>query len=106
LDDFGTGYSSLSYLKSFPLNELKIDRSFITELSTNQKDQALVSAIVYLAHEFGLLVVAEGVEDESQLAFLSSIGCDQYQGYLFGKPMSITEIALMLSQKAGLMLAQ
>ncbi|MCP4289794.1 MAG: EAL domain-containing protein [Gammaproteobacteria bacterium] len=97
MDDFGTGYSSLSYLKSFPLNELKIDRSFITDISTNQKDQALVFAIVYLAHEFGLQVVAEGVADESQLEYLASIGCDQYQGYLFSKPVPLANIAPMLT---------
>ncbi len=99
MDDFGTGYSSLSYLKSFPLNELKIDRSFMTGLNASRQDQALVSAIVYLAHEFGLSVVAEGVEDPSQLAFLSGIGCDQYQGYLFSKPVPVAEIAPMLASQ-------
>ncbi|MCB1852287.1 MAG: EAL domain-containing protein, partial [Gammaproteobacteria bacterium] len=97
MDDFGTGYSSLSYLKAFPLHELKIDRSFLSGVNTNRHDQALVSAIVYLAHEFGLKVIAEGVEEASQLEFLATIGCDQYQGYLFSKPLPVAQITPMLS---------
>ena len=99
MDDFGTGYSSLGYLKSFPLNELKIDRSFLTGLNASRQDQALVSAIVYLAHEFDLKVVAEGVEDAAQLKFLTGIGCDQYQGYLFSKPVPVAEIDPMLASQ-------
>ncbi|MCP5418723.1 MAG: EAL domain-containing protein [Chromatiaceae bacterium] len=97
MDDFGTGYSSLSYLKAFPLHELKIDRSFLSGVNANRHDQALVSAIVYLAHEFGLTVIAEGVEEASQLEFLATIGCDQYQGYLFSKPLPVAQITPMLS---------
>ena len=97
MDDFGTGYSSLSYLKAFPLHELKIDRSFLNGVNANRHDQALVSAIVYLAHEFGLTVTAEGVEEASQLEFLATIGCDQYQGYLFSKPLPVAQITPMLS---------
>lgn len=100
MDDFGTGYSSLSYLKTFPLNELKIDRSFLTGVNASRQDQALVSAIVYLAHEFGLQVVAEGVEDASQLAFLAGIGCDQYQGYLFSKPVPVAQIDPLLASRS------
>jgi len=99
MDDFGTGYSSLSYLKSFPLNELKIDRSFLKDINHSRQNQALVSAIVYLAHEFGLQVVAEGVESASQLKFLAGIGCDQYQGYLFSRPVPVEDIAPMLESR-------
>ncbi|MEJ2230287.1 MAG: EAL domain-containing protein [Nitrospirales bacterium] len=98
MDDFGTGYSSLSYLKRFPLHELKIDHSFIKDLNSNLEDQALVSSVIYLAHEFGLHVVAEGVEDEAQLEILTRLGCDTYQGYFFSRPVGVQELALMLSE--------
>jgi len=97
MDDFGTGYSSLSYLKRLPLHELKIDRSFLVDVTSNREDQALVSAVVYLAHEFGLRVVAEGVEEKEQLDFLASLSCDQYQGYFFSRPVSVKDLAPMLS---------
>ncbi len=98
IDDFGTGYSSLSYLKRFPLHELKIDRSFLTDFTNNPEDQALVSAMIYLAHEFNLKVVAEGVESQEQLDKLKSLGCDEYQGYLFSRPVSALDLASMLSE--------
>ncbi|MDH3503122.1 MAG: EAL domain-containing protein [Nitrospirota bacterium] len=97
MDDFGTGYSSLSYLKRFPIHELKIDRSFLTDITHNPEDRALVSAMIYLAHEFSLTVVAEGVEHQEQLDFLTTLNCDQYQGYFFSRPVTVENLAPMLA---------
>lgn len=88
LDDFGTGYSSLSHLRRFPINFLKIDRSFVNEVLTNIDDRAIVSAIIGMAQNLGLQVVAEGVETQEQANFLREKGCDFAQGYFFGRPMS------------------
>jgi diguanylate cyclase (GGDEF)-like protein len=93
VDDFGTGYSSMSYLRRFPIDKLKIDRSFIKELTTCVDDASIVQAIVSLAHSLRLKVVAEGVETLEQLKFLQSIGCDQYQGYHFSPPLPSAEFA-------------
>ena len=87
IDDFGTGYSSLSYLKRFPIDELKIDRSFVQGGPGDNDDAAIVTAIVAMAHSLGQTVVAEGVETEDQLDFLRRLGCDDYQGYLCSKPL-------------------
>jgi len=87
LDDFGTGYSSLSYLQQLPISTLKMDKTFIDSLSDNVYSQSFVQTIVELGHKMGLKVVAEGVEDESQLAFLKKTGCDMIQGYLISRPV-------------------
>lgn len=94
IDDFGTGYSSLSYLRRLPATELKIDRSFVMDLDSNADARAIVDAVLKLAHAIGLKVVAEGVENIRQRDILLQLGCDEFQGYLFARPMSAR--ALML----------
>ncbi len=91
VDDFGTGYSSLSYLKRFPLDELKIDRSFVSDLPHNEDDAAVCEAIIDMSHRLGLSVVAEGVEKASQLDFLRGRGCELAQGFYIGRPMAAEE---------------
>ena len=98
LDDFGTGYSSLSYLQSFPVNTLKIDRAFVKPLP--RAGQPIVTAIISMAHSFGIDVVAEGVEDAAQLAWLTDAGCDIVQGYLTGRPMPFERITDLLRNES------
>ncbi|MFH0709707.1 MAG: EAL domain-containing protein [Pseudomonadota bacterium] len=86
IDDFGTGYSSLSYLKNLPIDELKIDQSFIKALSTSDSDKTIVQTVITMGHTFGLEVIAEGVETAEQCEILKAMGCDIYQGYLFSRP--------------------
>lgn len=99
IDDFGTGYSSLAYLKSLPIDIIKIDKSFISDITTNDDDATLVLAIITLAHNLRLKVIAEGVETEEQLKILHLINCDAWQGYLFSKPVPAEEFEKLLMKK-------
>jgi predicted signal transduction protein with EAL and GGDEF domain len=99
LDDFGTGYSSLSYLRKFTVDKIKIDRSFVDEISKNQDHMAIVHAIVSLSHALGMTTTAEGVETEEQLGIVRSTGCDEAQGYLLSPPKSGAEIKQWLNDR-------
>src|ERR1035437_5687431 len=105
MDDFGTGYSSLAYLKRFPLDELKIDRAFISDVTTNREDAEITLTIIRLAHILNLKVVAEGVETEAQLNFLREHGCDEIQDYYFAKPLNVEDCTQMLRAGRRLQMA-
>jgi EAL domain-containing protein (putative c-di-GMP-specific phosphodiesterase class I) len=98
LDDFGTGYSSLSYIQRYPVDQLKIDRSFVRDVASDPDAQAITKAIVAMAHGLSLTVVAEGVETEAQELFLKALGCDFLQGFRFSVPVPADEMARILEQ--------
>ena len=98
LDDFGTGYSSLAYLKKFHIDYLKIDKSFVGNLTPDSSDKVLCEAIIVMAHKLGMKVIAEGIETEQQRQLLTESGCDYGQGYLFSKPLPAAAIEQLLLQ--------
>src|SRR5213075_469438 len=96
VDDFGTGYSSLAYLRRLPLNEIKIDKSFVQRLARDASDAVIVRSTIELAHNMGLNVVAEGVEDEATLERLRALGCDLVHGYFLSRPLAARDVAQWL----------
>jgi EAL domain-containing protein (putative c-di-GMP-specific phosphodiesterase class I) len=99
IDDFGTGYSSFAYLQRFPVDVLKVDRSFVSGLGSDDGDPAITEAIVTLSHTLGLLAVAEGVESATQLEVLTRIGCDRAQGFWKSRPLSAADLMAFLHER-------
>jgi EAL domain-containing protein (putative c-di-GMP-specific phosphodiesterase class I) len=106
MDDFGIGYSSLSYLRNFPIDTLKIDRCFVTDLDKDEINQALVQAIVSLSDKLGFYTIAEGIETQLEKDQLTKLGCFGGQGYLFGKPMSALAIDTLFKEEKALLNAR
>ena len=98
IDDFGTGHSSLSYLKHFPIDRLKVDRSFIAGMTSDKRDRAIVAGVLSIAHNLGVRVVAEGVETQEQASLLAELGCDEVQGFFFGAPLPESEVEKLLAE--------
>ncbi len=105
LDDFGTGYSSLFYLKRLPIKQLKIDRTFIADIDVDTNDATIVETIIGMAHNLGLEIIAEGVENEVQLDFLASHGCNEYQGFYFHRPMPVGQVEPLLERQQAIIAA-
>jgi len=101
LDDFGTGFSSLTHLKSLPVTKVKIDRSFVSSIATDVQCRSIIDAIVRLSHGLGKSVVAEGVEDETQLTWLRTLDCDVGQGYLFSRPIAFDGVGAFLLRRSA-----
>ena len=101
LDDFGTGYSSLAYLKRFPVNTVKIDRSFVTDLTTSEDAAAIAAAVIAMAHALQKRVVAEGVETQNQAALRTRLGCDHIQGYYHSEPLPAAKFAAFVLRTAA-----
>jgi EAL domain-containing protein (putative c-di-GMP-specific phosphodiesterase class I) len=102
VDDFGTGHSSLSYLRRFDVDHLKVDRSFVAGIGSEPSDETIVKAIIAMGHSLGLTVIAEGVENRQQFEFLRTHGCDRAQGYLFSRPVGVSEIEALLGSWRGI----
>jgi EAL domain-containing protein (putative c-di-GMP-specific phosphodiesterase class I) len=102
VDDFGTGYSSLLYLRRFPVQVLKLDRCFVADIGCQRADRAIVGSMIELAHDLGLVAIAEGIERADQLEILRDLGCDLGQGYYWSKPVPASELEALLDCRTGL----
>ncbi|MGZ8321280.1 MAG: EAL domain-containing protein, partial [Telluria sp.] len=102
IDDFGTGYSSLAYLKRFPVQRLKVDRAFIRDLGRDEDSAAIILSVINLARGLKLKVVAEGVETQEQLAMLREMSCDEYQGFLFSRPVGAADVIGLIEQNRAM----